>query len=45
MGVDGKIRIFRLDENAKRFGFASKGIMMAEIPAQKFQEAVLKVVK
>lgn len=44
-GVDGKIRIFRLDENAKRLASSCKGIMMAEIPAQKFQEAVLKVVK
>lgn len=44
-GVDGKIRIFRLDENAKRLALSCKGIMMAEIPAQKFQEAVLKVVK
>lgn len=44
-GVDGKIRIFRLDENAKRLASSCKGIMMAEFPAQKFQEAVLKVVK
>lgn len=44
-GQDGKIRIFRMDENAKRMIDTSKGIMMAEMPIEKFEEAVTKVVK
>ena len=44
-GVDGKVRIFRLDENCKRLQSSCKGIMMAELPMDKFKEAVLKAVK
>ena len=44
-GQDGKIRIFRMDENAKRMQDSSHGTMMAVLPIEKFEEAVLKVVK
>lgn len=44
-GKDGKIRIFRLDENAKRLQNSCKGIMMAPLPVEKFKEAVIKAVK
>lgn len=44
-GKDGKIRIFRLEENAKRLQASSRGIMMAELPIETFIEAVKKVVK
>ena len=44
-GKDGKIRIFRLDENAKRMQKSCEGIMMAELPVEKFQEAVIMAVK
>jgi branched-chain amino acid aminotransferase len=44
-GKDGKIRIFRLDENGKRINRSATGLMMPEIPAGLFREAVLKVVK
>lgn len=44
-GKDGKIRIFRMDENGKRMISTSQGIMMAELPLEKFEEAVLKAVK
>ena len=44
-GKDGKIRIFRLDENAKRLQASCRGIMMAELPVEKFKEAVMKAVK
>jgi branched-chain amino acid aminotransferase len=44
-GKDGKIRIFRLDENAKRLQSSCDGIMMAQLPLDKFKEAVLQVVK
>ncbi|MEI6899973.1 MAG: branched-chain amino acid aminotransferase [Bacteroidota bacterium] len=43
-GVDGRIRIFRLDENAKRLMNSSRGLMMPEVPAEMFREAVLRVV-
>ncbi len=44
-GKDGKVRIFRLEENAKRLQSSSRGILMAELPLERFEEAVLKVVK
>lgn len=44
-GKDGKIRIFRLDENAKRLQKSCEGIMMAPLPVEKFQEAVITAVK
>jgi len=44
-GKDGKIRIFRMEENAKRMQHSSQGIMMAEVSTALFTEAVRKVVK
>lgn len=44
-GKDGKIRIFRLEENAKRIIESAKGIMMQPIPVELFTEMVKKVVK
>ena len=44
-GKDGKIRVFRMEENAKRMLRSSKGIMMAEVSIGLFTEAVRKVVK
>lgn len=44
-GKDGKIRIFRMDENAKRIQRSANGIMMAPIPEDLFCEMVKKVVK
>lgn len=44
-GKDGKIRIFRLDENAKRIRSSAQGIRMAQIPEELFQEMVVKCVK
>ena len=44
-GADGKVRIFRLDENGKRMNRSAVGIMMPEIPADLFREAILKAVK
>lgn len=43
-GKDGKIRVFRMDENAKRMQASSRAIMMSELPVEKFEEAVRKVV-
>ena len=44
-GKDGKIRVFRMEENAKRMQRSSQGIMMAEVPTSIFTDAVRKVVK
>lgn len=44
-GADGKIRIFRIEENAKRMQRSAVGIMMAEVPTELFVKAVLKVVE
>ncbi len=41
-GEDGKARIFRLEENAKRLMHSCEGIMMAEFPMEKFKEACVK---
>ncbi|GHT38519.1 branched chain amino acid aminotransferase [Bacteroidia bacterium] len=44
-GKDGKVRIFNPGENAKRMQASARGIMMAEFPVEKFEEAVVKAVK
>ena len=44
-GKDGKVRIFRLEENAARLQSTCRGIMMAELPTERFKEAVLTAVK
>ena len=41
---DGKIRIFRPDENAARLQSTCRGILMPELPTEKFIEMVKKVV-
>ena len=41
---DGKVRIFRMEENAARMQSTSRGIEMAEMPTDKFCEMVKKVV-
>ncbi len=44
-GKDGRIRLFRYDENAKRMQRSAQGIMLAEVPETLFLEAVEKVVR
>ena len=44
-GKDGKIRIFRLDENAKRLASSANRTMMAEVSEELFKEAVIKAVE
>jgi branched-chain amino acid aminotransferase len=44
-GKDGKIRIFRMRDNALRMISSSQGIMMAEFPVELFEESVTKAVK
>ncbi|MEN8156398.1 MAG: branched-chain amino acid aminotransferase [Bacteroidota bacterium] len=43
-GADGKIRLFRHEENAKRMQISARGILLAEPPVSLFMEAVEKVV-
>jgi len=45
MGKDGKIRLFRWEENAKRMILSAGGIKMAEIPVEKFRNAIFEAVK
>ncbi|WP_286331806.1 branched-chain amino acid aminotransferase, partial [Duncaniella freteri] len=44
-GKDGKIRIFRLEENARRLQESAKGILMEPLPEEKFREMVVKAVE
>jgi len=44
-GKDEKIRIFRMDENAKRMQESSIGTLMAILPIEKFEAAVVKAVQ
>ena len=41
---DGKVRMFRPDENAKRLQSSARGVMMAEVPTELFMEMAKKVV-
>ncbi len=43
-GADGRIRLFRHDENAMRMIKSAKGILLAEVPEELFMEAVEKVI-
>lgn len=42
---DGKVRVFRPDENAARLQSTCRGILMPELPTERFIEMVDKVVK
>ena len=44
-GKDGRIRIFRMKDNALRMQDSSEGTLMAKVPVEVFEEAVLKAVK
>ena len=40
-GVDGKVRIFRMKENAKRMYQSAEGLLMTPVPVELFCEAIL----
>jgi len=44
-GKDGKVRIFRMRENALRMQSSSRGILLAEVPVELFEKAVVEAVK
>lgn len=39
-GKDGKVRVFRWEENAKRMNRSADGVMMQPIPSDMFKEAI-----
>jgi branched-chain amino acid aminotransferase len=41
---DGKIRLFRWEENARRLIFSAEGIKMAPLPMELFREAIFRTV-
>ena len=43
-GKDGRIRLFRWQENAKRMAESAEGIFMATVPELLFKEAIVKAV-
>lgn len=44
-GVDGKIRIFRLEANAERMRQSAEGILMEPVPEHIFREMCIRAVK
>jgi branched-chain amino acid aminotransferase len=44
MGKDGKVRVFRWDENASRMISSANGVKMAPVPAELFREALFQAV-
>lgn len=40
MGKDGKVRVFRWEENAKRMQDSARGILMAEVPLELFKKSM-----
>jgi branched-chain amino acid aminotransferase len=44
MGKDGKVRVFRWEENAKRMAKSADGIKMEQVPFELFREAMIKTI-
>ena len=44
MGRDGKVRLFRWEDNARRLILSAEGIKMAPVPPELFREALFKVI-
>ncbi|MBD5325596.1 MAG: branched-chain amino acid aminotransferase [Muribaculaceae bacterium] len=44
-GKDDKIRVFRLEENARRIADSARGLLMEPVPEELFAEMVKRVVK
>ncbi len=44
-GKDGKVRVFRWNENAERFRRSAAGILMAVVPEEIFKEAIWKAIR
>ncbi len=44
-GADGKVRIFRIEDNANRIISSANGIKMAPVPVDLFKKMVIKAVE
>lgn len=44
-GSDGKLRVFRWEENSKRINRSADGILMKPVPSELFKEALIKVLE
>lgn len=44
MGKDGKVRLFRWEENAQRLILSAEGVIMAPLPVELFREAVFQAI-
>ena len=44
-GADGKVRVFRMKDNAERLQRTCRGILMPEFPVEKFEKMVKRVVR
>lgn len=44
-GKDGKVRLFRWEENAKRMQSSAEGILLQKVPTEIFKEAIYKAIK
>jgi branched-chain amino acid aminotransferase len=45
MGKDGKVRVFRWEENSKRMNNSAYGVMMQPVPPTLFKDAMFTVIK
>jgi branched-chain amino acid aminotransferase len=45
MGKDGRVRLFRWEENAKRLIRSAAGVIMPEVPIEMFREAIFAAIK
>ena len=45
MGKDGKVRLFRWRDNAKRMQSSADGILMAKVPEEIFGKAIIKAIQ
>lgn len=43
--IDGRVLLFRPDQNAKRMQESARGILMAEVPEEQFVKACIQLVK
>lgn len=44
-GKDGKVRVFRMKENARRIAASAKGMLMQPVPEDLFEKMVIKAVQ
>ncbi len=44
-GKDGKVRVFRMEENAKRLQNSADGILMQQVPIELFKKAVVRAIE